>query len=137
MKERLDKASKEALIAYRLQRAHDTLSEARLLMDASFFNAATNRLYYACYYASVALLLKHDLQSQSHKGAKALLGLHFVSTGLLPVKVGKVITKKPKPVKPKKSAADVMAEKTLIAVITTSLMAYGCRDFEIKSIKKL
>ena len=92
MKERLDKASKEALIAYRLQRAHDTLSEARLLMDASFFNAATNRLYYACYYASVALLLKHDLQSQSHKGAKALLGLHFVSTGLLPVKVGKVLS---------------------------------------------
>ena len=92
MKERLDKASKEALIAYRLQRAHDTLSEARLLMDASFFNAATNRLYYACYYASVALLLKHDLQSQSHKGVKALLGLHFVSTGLLPVKVGKVLS---------------------------------------------
>ena len=54
-----------------------------------------------------------------------------------PVKVGKVITKKPKPVKPVQSAADVIAEKTLIAVITTSLMAYGCRDFEIKSIKKL
>lgn len=46
----------------------------------------------------------------------------------------KVITKKPKPVKP---VVDDMAEKTLIAVITTSLMAYGCRDFEIKSIKNL
>lgn len=52
-----------------------------------------------------------------------------------PVKVGKVITKKPKPIKP--PVVDNMAEKTLIAVITTSLMAYGCRDFEIKSIKKL
>ena len=92
MKEQLDKESKEALIVYRLQRARDTLREARLLMDASFFNAAINRLYYACYYASVALLLRHDLQSQSHKGVKTLLGLHFVSTGLLPVKVGKVLS---------------------------------------------
>lgn len=50
------------------------------------------------------------------------------------MKSSKVITKKPKPVKP---VVDDMAEKTLIAVITTSLMAYGCRDFEIKSIKKL
>ena len=45
MKEQLDKESKETLILYRLQRAHDTLREARLLMDASFFNAAINRLY--------------------------------------------------------------------------------------------
>ena len=67
--------------------------------------------------------------------------IHYIdptkSKGKKPVKVGKVITKKPKPVKPEKSAADIMAEKTLIAVITTSLMAYGCRNFEIKSIKKL
>lgn len=52
-----------------------------------------------------------------------------------PIKVGKVITKKPKPIK--QPVVDNMAEKTLIAVITTSLMAYGCHDFEIKSIKKL
>ncbi|HJG08040.1 MAG TPA: OadG family protein [Megamonas hypermegale] len=67
--------------------------------------------------------------------------IHYIdptkSKSKKPVKVGKVITKKPKPVKPVQSAADVIAEKTLIAVITTSLMAYGCRDFEIKSIKKL
>lgn len=92
MKERLDKESREALIAYRLQRAHDTLSEARLLMDASFFNAAINRLYYACYYAAVALLLKYDYQTQSHKGVKSLLGLHFVSTGLLSMNAGKTFS---------------------------------------------
>ena len=64
--------------------------------------------------------------------------IHFIdptkNKGKKPLKSSKVITKKPKPVKP---VVDDMAEKTLIAVITTSLMAYGCRDFEIKSIKKL
>ena len=28
-----------------------------------------------------------------------------------------------------------MADKTLAAIIVTSLMAYGCKDFEIKSIE--
>lgn len=28
-----------------------------------------------------------------------------------------------------------MADKTLAAIIVTSLMAYGCKDFEIKSIR--
>lgn len=32
---------------------------------------------------------------------------------------------------------DDMADKTLAAIIVTSLMAYGCKDFEIKSIRKL
>lgn len=41
---------------------------------------------------------------------------------------------KPTPAAPKK---DDMAEKTLAAIIVTSLTAYGCKDFEIKSIKKL
>ncbi len=41
---------------------------------------------------------------------------------------------KPTPTVTKK---DDMAEKTLAAIIVTSLTAYGCKDFEIKSIKKL
>lgn len=43
--------------------------------------------------------------------------------------------------RPKKIAAapkkDDMADKTLAAIIVTSLTAYGCKNFEIKSIKKL
>ena len=38
----------------------------------------------------------------------------------------------PKPVK-----KDDMADKTLAAIIVTALTAYGCKDFEIRSIKKL
>lgn len=36
-------------------------------------------------------------------------------------------------VKPK----DDMADKTLAAIIITSLTAYGCKNFEVKSIKKI
>ncbi len=62
--------------------------EAELLPKESFFNAAVNRLSYACYYAAVALLLKNDIPAQTHNGAKTMMGLHFVSKGILSIEDG-------------------------------------------------
>ena len=47
MKEILDEESRNALIAYRLQRAYETLKEAEVMIRESFYNAAVNRMYYA------------------------------------------------------------------------------------------
>jgi len=92
MRETLDKESRLALIRYRIKRAEHTLKEAEVMIRESFFNAAINRMYYACYYAAVALLLQHNMQTQTHSGVKMLLGLHFVSTGLLPIETGKTFS---------------------------------------------
>ncbi len=92
MKTLMDEESKKALITYRIERAYATLREAEVMRRESFCNAAVNRMYYACYYAAVALLLKHDLTTQTHNGVKTLLGLHFVSTGKLPIKIGKTFS---------------------------------------------
>ena len=92
MKEKMDENSKNALIAYRIQRAYETLKEAEVMKRENFYNAAINRLYYACYYATVALLLKYDIQTQTHNGVKTMLGLHFVATGKLPLKIGKTFS---------------------------------------------
>lgn len=92
MKETLDEDSKNALIAYRVQRAYETLKEAKVMIRESFYNAAINRMYYACYYATVALLLKHNIQTHTHNGVKTMLGLHFITTGILPLKIGKTFT---------------------------------------------
>ena len=53
MTEILDEESKKALISYRVQRAYETLKEAEVMIRESFYNAAVNRMYYACYYATV------------------------------------------------------------------------------------
>lgn len=92
MKEILDEDSRKALIAYRIQRAYETLKEADVMIRESFYNASVNRMYYACYYAAVALLLKFDIQVQTHNGVKTMLGLHFISTGKLPLKIGKTFS---------------------------------------------
>ncbi len=60
----------KALIAYRMQRAYDTMKEAEVMIRETFYNAAINRMYYACYYATVALLLKNNIQTQTHNGLK-------------------------------------------------------------------
>ena len=66
------------LVAYRMQRAKETLAEADELIIAGFFNAAVNRLYYACYYAVIALLIKNSIGAQTHQGVKQMFSLHFV-----------------------------------------------------------
>ena len=76
-------------VAYRINRAHETMKEAKFVADSGFYYGAINRLYYACYYMTVALLVKHNMQTATHNGVKTLLGLHFISTGKLSTSVGK------------------------------------------------
>ena len=90
MKESLDKESRDSLIAYRIERAYDSLKEARLMARGEFYNAAINRLYYACYYMAVALLLKHNISAQTHSGVKTMLGMHFTSKGKLSISASKI-----------------------------------------------
>jgi uncharacterized protein (UPF0332 family) len=37
------------LVQYRLDRAHEAVAEAVLLLDSSHANTGVNRLYYACF----------------------------------------------------------------------------------------
>lgn len=90
MKEIYDEQSRNNLIKYRLQRAKETLIEAKYNADGGYYNAAINRLYYACFYASIALLLANNLETSTHKGVKSLLGLHFINTGKLESKYGSI-----------------------------------------------
>ena len=85
MKETFDQESRDALISYRMERAYNSLEEALYLEDGGYYNAAINRLYYACYYATVAMLLKNNISAQTHSGVKTMLGLHFVSKGKLSI----------------------------------------------------
>lgn len=52
-----------ALIEYRMERARETLGEARIMFDAGRINTYVNRLYYACFYAVSALLLMRNFST--------------------------------------------------------------------------
>ena len=93
MRETLDEQSRQALIQYRIERADETMEEVRILADSSHYNAAVNRLYYACFYAIQALLLKYHIAAGTHAGVRSMLGLHFVSKGLLSNEYGKTFSR--------------------------------------------
>lgn len=89
MKEQMSNENLEALAAYRYQRANETLEEIPYLKQQGYYNTAVNRLYYACYYAAVALLVKHGITPGTHAGVKQMLGMHFVAPGHLSREVGR------------------------------------------------
>ena len=80
---------KRALIDYRITKAKDTYREIDLLVSHQLWNTAVNRLYYACYYAVSALLIKHGIQANTHAGVRRMFGLHFVKPGAANKELGK------------------------------------------------
>lgn len=81
---------KEELVKYRLQRAIDTLEDAKILADNQRWNSAINRLYYASYYAVTALLLDADLFTSTHNGVKSNFTEQFIKTNILEKGYGKM-----------------------------------------------
>lgn len=59
------------------------------MLEHGHLHGAANRIYYACFYATVALLLTRGLSSPKHSGVMALLNRHFVKEGIVPVEMGK------------------------------------------------
>ena len=68
----------KALIDYRIERAEETYKEALLMKDEDHWNACANRLYYACFYAVSALLIKYGLSSSKHSGIKSLFNQNII-----------------------------------------------------------
>ena len=81
--------AERALIAYRMERAHETITEAVILCDAGHVNAHVNRLYYACFYAVSALLLTKGFSTSKHGHLRSLFHRECVKTGLLPEELGR------------------------------------------------
>jgi len=69
------------LVLYRMTRANEALEDARILANAGRWNACVNRLYYACFYAVSALLVRHGLSSSKHAGVRSLFNKEYVKTG--------------------------------------------------------
>jgi uncharacterized protein (UPF0332 family) len=83
-----DQERKE-LVKYRISRAKDTLEEVHLHVNNKLWSTAINRLYYACYYAVIALLVSKEIDAQTHAGVRQMFGFHFIKPGLIHKDLGK------------------------------------------------
>ena len=85
--------NKDDYVKYRFHRAEESFEEAVILAHNKSWNATINRLYYSCFYAVIAVLLKNDVQVQTHEGVRMQFGLQFVKTGLIDKRFGKLYSK--------------------------------------------
>lgn len=80
--------SKQDIIRLKTGRARRALAEASNLIEHNFYHAAVSRLYYACFYATSALLCQKDIFVKSHSGVRQMLGMHYISTSQMSLASG-------------------------------------------------
>ena len=64
-----------------MRRAHRSIRDAEILARDDSWDTCVNRLYYACFYAASAVLLREGMVSSKHTGIIGLFNQHFVHTG--------------------------------------------------------
>ena len=80
-------------IRYRIETSYKTFDAAKMLADNEFWNSSVNRLYYSVFYAVNALLVLNDIKTKTHSSIKSQFSLHFVKTGKIDKKYGKLLSK--------------------------------------------
>jgi len=84
--------NRKVLIAYRLTQARDSIREADVLDQSGMSRRSVmNRLYYAMFYAVLALLQEKEMGTSKHSGAIALFDREYVKTGAFPKEMSKAL----------------------------------------------
>ena len=74
----LSEDERKSIVDYRLKKAKDTFAEIPILIENKMWRNATNRLYYACFYAANSLLINDGHRAHTHNGVKSLLSLKYI-----------------------------------------------------------
>ena len=68
------------LSKYRIERAFETIDDAVYAIADKRYTMAVNRLYYACFYAALALLSLDGETAKTHQGVKQMIGKNYFLT---------------------------------------------------------
>jgi len=85
--------ARNTLIGLWMQKAQESLASAELELNAGHANFAVNRLYYACFYAATALLLRDGKEFARHSAVKSEFGRTYIKPGRVDVKWNKFYQK--------------------------------------------
>ncbi len=85
-------SEKASLIRYRLEQARESIKEADVLLTAGMsLRSVMNRLYYAMFYAVLALLQDKQAGTSKHSGAISLFDREFIKTEIFDKKFSKAL----------------------------------------------
>ena len=89
----MDISAKRTLIRVRLDKAHDDLSMAHVLLQARGWRAAVNRAYYTVFHVASAALLWLDVERTKHSAVQASFNQILVRPGLIEIEYGQLYRK--------------------------------------------
>lgn len=79
----ISEEEKKCIMAYRIEKSKVTLQEAKDNATLCHWSLAANRLYYAVFYMTLALLLKKNVTAKSHSGVFGIFSKEYIATGIL------------------------------------------------------
>lgn len=81
--------ARQAVVAYWVRKADAALASARSELAAKRLDFAVNRIYYTCFYAASAVLLKSGKKFVKHSGLRGAVHQDLVKSGMLDASWGK------------------------------------------------
>ena len=84
----------QELSRYRVRQAEESLDEARFLLSGNkSARSVLNRVYYAMFYAVLALLVYEPYFSSKHSGVLSYFNKRFIKEHIFPEELGRSINK--------------------------------------------
>lgn len=84
---------RQDIVMYRMGKARQLLHDVDVLIENELWNSTINRMYYACFHAVSALLIKNGIEVKSHMGVRQAFGLHFVKAGKVSLEYGRIFSR--------------------------------------------
>ena len=84
---------RQNIVMYRMGKARQLLHDVDVLIENELWNSTINRMYYACFHAVSALLIKNGIEVKSHMGIRQAFGLHFVKAGKVSLEYGRIFSR--------------------------------------------
>jgi len=85
--------AQKTMIGLWLKKADEALASAELELNAGHTNFAVNRVYYTCFYAVTALLLRDGKQFARHSAVKSEFVRRYIKPGLVDARWNKFYQK--------------------------------------------
>ncbi len=78
------------VVEYWMRKSDAALASARSELASGRLDFAVNRVYYACFYAASAVLLKYGKKFVKHSGVRGAVHRDLVKPGMLQARWGKI-----------------------------------------------
>ncbi|MEI8173292.1 MAG: HEPN domain-containing protein [Deltaproteobacteria bacterium] len=89
----MKKQNSQALISYRMERSHESLRAAEIMLENNMLTFSMNRIYYAMFYAVQAVLVLREVSFSKHGQVKAYFNREMVKTSIFPIEMGRLYNK--------------------------------------------